>query len=191
MQTLNIKIYFNVKSYAKSLVVQYNSYLLTSRFSLVSLSPHIESPLHSARRILLIPSQLTRPVPQKESATTLVSEVIHRTRRMTTTVFLICGGYQYHFLKQISRKNKYVLYTGLFSHCVIFASLHLQTVPPRLEFAQRQLCFKRNDMRNWRSPSLTTKTGENTSLFTVNTPPPPKKNTINEIKKYIRAAHVT
>lgn len=63
---------------------------LISRFSLVSLSPHIESPLHSARRILLIPSQLTRPVPQKESATTLVSVVIHRTRRMTTTVFLIC-----------------------------------------------------------------------------------------------------
>lgn len=62
---------------------------LISRFSLVSLSPHIESPLHSARRILLIPSQLTRPVPQKESATTLVSVVIHRTRRMTTTVFLI------------------------------------------------------------------------------------------------------
>lgn len=38
---------------------------------------------------------------------------------------------------------KVLLYTGLFSPCVIFTLLHLQTVSPHLEFAKTQLCLKR------------------------------------------------
>uniref|UniRef100_K1PC66 Uncharacterized protein n=1 Tax=Magallana gigas TaxID=29159 RepID=K1PC66_MAGGI len=37
---------------------------------------------------------------------------------------------------------------------VIFALLHLRTVSPRLEFAQTQLCLKKDNMRPWNSPSL-------------------------------------
>lgn len=41
--------------------------------------------------------------------------------------------------------KKYTIYR-------IFALSHLQTVSSPLEFAQTQLCLKRNNLRHWKSP---------------------------------------
>lgn len=47
-----------------------------------------------------------------------------------------------------------LLYTGFFSPCVIFALLHLLIVSPCHEFAQTQLCYQKDNIRHWISPSL-------------------------------------
>lgn len=46
------------------------------------------------------------------------------------------------------------MFTGLFSPRGLYTPLHLQAVSPRLEFAQTQLCLKKDNMRHWHSPSL-------------------------------------
>lgn len=68
--------------------------------------------------------------------------------------------HRYHpvveFFLQINNKIiVYCLYIGLFLPHVILALLHLETVPPHLEFAQTHLtCLKRDITRHWNSPSL-------------------------------------
>lgn len=47
-----------------------------------------------------------------------------------------------------------ILYTGLYSPWVVFALLNLQTIPPRLEFTQTQLCLKKNNWIHRNSQSL-------------------------------------
>lgn len=43
-------------------------------------------------------------------------------------------------------------YTGLFSPCIFFALLHLQTVAPCLKLAQSWV--KKDNLRHWNLPSL-------------------------------------
>lgn len=56
---------------------------------------------------------------------------------------------KYHLILKIS-----ILYIGLFLLRVIFDLLLLQIVSLRLEFAQTQLSFERDNLRHRRSPSL-------------------------------------
>lgn len=58
---------------------------------------------------------------------------------------------KYHLILKISTG---ILYIGLFLLRVIFDLLLLQIVSLRLEFAQTQLSFERDNLRHRRSPSL-------------------------------------
>lgn len=74
-----------------------------------------------------------------------------------------------------------IQYTRLFSPRVVFALPHLQTVSTRFEFANTQLCIKKDNRRHWNSPTEVfnspagykgeggggDKTGATISLYTI------------------------